>query len=224
MKTSRSATAAGSRTTVYLPGSIADGILRRAPPCRSPAVGERRRLEQPQLVERLRRPARPRSIRRARRQVVVGGGEPVVGEEALASSPLPASPTASRRTLPTRRPSSCSARWPSPTEVRASPARHSRHRRSSRSRASRSAARANGIASGILRRDLGDLLGILQRPLQARIVELRGRDRPRTLAEAEVIARLVPDDAPEVVAVFRAKRRLARSLPLTATNGLLPLC
>ena len=32
------------------------------------------------------------------------------------------------------------------------------------------------------------------------------------------MARLVPEDAPDVVAVFLAKRRLARSLPLTATN------
>ena len=41
---------------------------------------------------------------------------------------------------------------------------------------------------------------------------------PERLPNADVIARLVPDEAPEVVAVLRAKRRLARSLPLTATN------
>ena len=82
MKASRSATAAGSRTTVYLPGSIADGFFVRAA-LSIAVVGERRRAEQPQLVERLRRPARPRAVRRARGQVVVGGGVAVVGEEPL---------------------------------------------------------------------------------------------------------------------------------------------
>ena len=81
-KTSRSASAAGSRTTVYLPGSIAAGFCdRRGLVDRGRR--ERAGLEQPQLVERLRRPARPGAVRRARRQVVVGGGEPVVGEEPL---------------------------------------------------------------------------------------------------------------------------------------------
>ena len=41
---------------------------------------------------------------------------------------------------------------------------------------------------------------------------------PERLPNADVIARLVPDEAPEVVTVLRAKRTLARSLPLTATN------
>ncbi len=41
---------------------------------------------------------------------------------------------------------------------------------------------------------------------------------PARLPKRAVTARLRPDDAPEVVAVLRAKRRFARSLPLSVTS------
>ena len=76
----------------------------------------------------------------------------------------------------------------------------------------------NGIASGFS----GDALAISSALLSARCRLASSNCEvvtvPERLPKLEVIARLVPDEAPEVVAVFRAKRRFARSLPLTATN------
>ena len=82
MNASRSATAAGSSTTVYLPGSIATGRL-RARRLVDRRAGELRRIHQAQLVERLRRPARAGAVRRARGEVVVRRRVAVVAEQAL---------------------------------------------------------------------------------------------------------------------------------------------
>ena len=82
MNESRSNTAAGSRTTVYFPGSMAD---RRFRPRRLVDGRGRqlRRVEQAQLVGRRRGPARARAVLCSRGQAVSCGGGAVVSEEAL---------------------------------------------------------------------------------------------------------------------------------------------
>ena len=207
---------------MYLPGSMPAGFFAIAA-LLDGRLGERAGLQQPQLVERLRRPARSRPVGRPRRQVVVGGGEPVVGEQ-----PLRARHGLHRRLRLDE------------------PGRHDllllaeRDRRLDRRRAPlgrrrggvvevrvrwahRSAAPRNGIASGFS----GETFAISSAFRNARCRLASSNCAvvtvPERLPKLDVMARLVPDDAPEVVAVLRAKRRLARSLPLTRDKRLLGL-
>ena len=159
------------------------GVLRHAPPCRSPSSASAPGCEQAQLVERLRRPSRAGAVRRPRGQVVVGGGEAVVGEQPFRARDGLRSPT----DVSTKPADTTSFFLLRAIAVSTEAARHSGDAEAASSKKAFTGAYVCGTESRhrfrVFRRQPGDLLGVAQRALQAGIVELRGRDSAGSLAE-----------------------------------------